>query len=505
MLSTHVGELIDEEHISAFDGAENVVLPHPSLAELRDLSAALPLRVAAVHDAGRIVALAVCCVEAVRVHGIHLRAYRMFSATMHDYTRLYARDGSVLHGLLDTIRRDARACCADAVCLNNVLVPNGADALPVGKTTTNKTTLFIARNDPKGWNGISTKKSVRHAWNKVEKLHGFRVEHMERALTREAVELLAAMHRERWQFEGAYSAFERPGRIDEYLTHPANKVLTRVWIGEEIICCYYGMLYGDTLLWHTALINIKYLDYSPLQILLAATAQYAQRTNLTTLDFGLGEEGYKARFGNAVRTSYLLLLPLTAKGFLAHTIRTMGLHRATKQALSRLRPVASRAKASLMAKHAAVVWFELDCMDNAAPLSPPLQLALIDSYEDFIDFGRAHGIETRRYQYQRFKTGSIFAALHDGTSALSHAWLAQEDTFFVGEIQRAIPTRGMRIIYDPFTPPQHRHKGYYKTLLQVLIRTFSGGRLSTFAVATNKSSLSVILSVGFIETAVYRG
>ena len=505
MLSKRVGELIDEEHISAFDGAEPTVLPHPSLAELRDLSASLPLRVAAVRDAGRIVALAVCCVEAVRVHGIHLRAYRMFGATMHDYTRIYARDGSALRGLLDTIRRDARACCADAVCLNNVLVPNGADALPVGKTTTDKTALFLARNDAKGWKGISTKKSVRRHWNNAEKLPGFRVEHMERALTREAVEQLAAMHRERWQFEGAHSVFERPGRIDEYLTHPTNKLLTRVWIGDEIICCHYGMLYGDTLLWHTPLINIKYLDYSPLEILLAATTQYAQRTNLTTLDFGLGEEGYKARFGNAVRTSYLLLLPLTAKGFLAHTIRTMGLHRATKQALSRLRPVASRAKASLMAKRAAVVWFELDCIGNAATLSPPLQLALIDSYEDFIDFSRVHGIETRRYQYERFKTGSIFAALHKGTSALSHGWLTQEDPFFLREIQRAIPTRGMRMIYDAFTPPQHRHKGYYTTLLQALIRAFSGERLSIFAAATNKPSLSVIRRVGFIETAVYRG
>jgi CelD/BcsL family acetyltransferase involved in cellulose biosynthesis len=487
MLSTRVGELIDEEQISAFDGAENAELPHPSLAELRDLSAALPLRVAAVRDAGRIVALAVCCVEAVR-----------------DYTRLYARDGSALHGLLDTIRRDARACCADAVCLNNVLVPNGADALPAGKTTPDKTALFLARNDPKGWNGISAKKSVRRHWNNAEKLPGFRVEHMERALTREAVEQLAAMHRERWQFEGAYSVFER-SRIDEYLTHPANKVLTRVWIGEEIICCHYGMLYGDTLLWHTPLINIKYLDYSPLEILLAATAQYARRTNLSTLDLGLGEEGYKARFGNAVRTSYHLLLPLTAKGFLAHSIRTTGLHRAAKQALSRLRPVASRAKASLTAKRAVVVWFELDCIDNGATLSPPLQLALIDSYEDFIDFSRTHGIETGRYQYQRFKTGSIFAALHEGTSTLSHGWLSQEDPFFLGEIQRAIPTKGMRMIYDAFTPPQHRHKGYYKTLLQALIRAFRGERLCIFAAATNKSSLSVIRRVGFMETAVYRG
>jgi hypothetical protein len=33
----------------------------------------------------------------------------MFGGTMHDYTRLYARDGSALHGLPDTIRREARA------------------------------------------------------------------------------------------------------------------------------------------------------------------------------------------------------------------------------------------------------------------------------------------------------------------------------------------------------------------------------------------------------------
>jgi CelD/BcsL family acetyltransferase involved in cellulose biosynthesis len=214
-----------------------------------------------------------------------------------------------------------------------VLVPNGADALPAGKNTTDKTALFLAQNDPKGWSGISAKKSVRRHWNNAEKLPGFRVGHMERALSREAVEQLAAMHRERWQFEGAYSVFERPGRIDECLTHPANKVVTHVWIGEEIICCHYGMLYGDPLLWDTPLVNIKSLDYSPLKILLAATAQYARRTNLTTLDLGLGEEGYKARFSNAVRTSYLLLLPLTAKGLLAHKIHTTGLHRVAKQAV----------------------------------------------------------------------------------------------------------------------------------------------------------------------------
>ena len=61
MRPAEVGELIEEEHIA---------LPHPSLAELRELSLALPLHVMPVRQTGRIVALAVCCLQAVRVHGV---------------------------------------------------------------------------------------------------------------------------------------------------------------------------------------------------------------------------------------------------------------------------------------------------------------------------------------------------------------------------------------------------------------------------------------------------
>ena len=52
MVSADVAELIYEEHISVFDCAEHTSLPHPSLAELRDLSLALPLRVEAVRMHG---------------------------------------------------------------------------------------------------------------------------------------------------------------------------------------------------------------------------------------------------------------------------------------------------------------------------------------------------------------------------------------------------------------------------------------------------------------------
>jgi hypothetical protein len=159
----------------------------------------------------------------------------------------------------------------------------------------------------------------------------------------------------------------------------------------------------------------------------------------------------------------------------------------------------------LIAKRTTVVWFDLDCTSEGSSLPSPLQLALIGKYEDFVDFSRTHGIEIHRYQHLRFKAGSTFAALHTDTAALCYGWLTREDPFFVGEIQRAIPIRGARLIYDAFTPPPLRRKKYFEMLLQALIRGFSGERLTIFSATTNEPSLSAIRRVGFLETAVYRG
>ena len=500
-------QIIDDECIAIFDSNSPHIQPHPTVNELQCLSVVLsaPLRIVKVRKNGVLVALAICSLQHAQVNGLHLFTYELFGTNLHDYVRLFVVDNESLIYLIKVLGKDAKRCKADAVYLKNVLVPGLDNIFLKNVFTINETALFLADNDNFLWNSIISKKSLKRHWNKIRSLPNFRVVHKESTITQKDVEELAALHRERWRFEELPSAFEKIGRIDEYLSYVQNKVITYIFLDSEIVCMHYGMRYGNTLLWHTPIINIKYLDYSPIEILLTATAQFCQSNNIKTLDFGLGDESYKNRFVNAKRFSYEKLLPITPKGYFAHILRSTGINKHAKEGINYLLQKALYAKRQFFALTSSVIWFEAIGIQVPAKNECSIKCVLIDSYMSFVDFCREKRIHIYRYQYKRFKDGAVFAALCNYQGVLSYGWVNQCSTFKIGEIQRELNFTEARLLYDFVTPLEFRNKGNYTTLLINLLRSFPGERLAIYSLKTNIPSIAAIKKAGFIEISSHKG
>ncbi len=504
MYRTEISAAIDDE-CRDLQLVEDQNFPSASLDEIIELGAVCEetLRVVKIYAGVDLVGVAVSFVEYARVHGVSVKAYRLFGHKMHDYNRVYALNRDVVGRLLEVLRKDAMACGADVVLLDSLLPPPSTDELTRYSGTLRKQLrIFDATLDPLGWNGISGKKSVKRHVKMVASLAGYKVESSVGELTKRDIEMIAKLHVERWHFDDVASAFENPRRIQEYFCHTNNKVLTRISVGNEILCCHYGMIYGKTLLWHTPLINVKYLDFSPLEVLLAETASFCNQRGLTCLDLGLGDEAYKDRFANTSRTVYEVLIPVSLRGRILYSIRCNGHPETVKRALGSARQYLTRTRDCIVKMATRIYWYEKNVSAAGNPNCGNLSFSIVDDYKVFVDFCRAHMFQIRRFHYQRFRTGCFFAALHDERSIFSYGWGNRNDEFHIGEIGQTALIAGRTILFDFYTPPEFRRRGHYTMLLNNISKSLPSQTLAIFARADNHASIKAIENAGFKRTAI---
>ncbi|MCU0784780.1 MAG: GNAT family N-acetyltransferase, partial [Verrucomicrobia bacterium] len=420
-LRTTIQSFIDDECLGIEGTISAAPLPHPSVAELRELANVCKpeLRVVKIHDDTRLVGMALCCLTGISIHGVRARAYKLFGGHVHDYTRLYASDRYAFAHLLEQIRLDAQVCGADVADLGNLLIPHDADLIPSAYLSSFPVCIFDAARSGTGWRQTMEKKNGQREWKRAARLPGFHAETTVGTISRTQVEALARLHRERWHFDGQPSAFDNPRRVEEYLCHPANKILTSVSGNGEILACHYGMVYGDLLIFHTPVVNVKYLDISPLKLVLYATAQYCHDAGLRYLDFGLGSEEYKESYANTSRIIHNVLFPVSGKGKLVQLLRLHGRPAAIKALLGRIRERAARIKKSVGKRISPTRWYEAE---GAAFEGSHHQLSCFDTYGTFVDFSRKHGMPVYRQHYRRYKENAFFLVLHDGNNILAHAW-----------------------------------------------------------------------------------
>jgi CelD/BcsL family acetyltransferase involved in cellulose biosynthesis len=494
---------LDDESIAAVSTWRSCGLPHPSVAELRDLARIAPLpalRVVKVHDGHHLSALAICYVERAVIHGVPVTAYRSFGDKLYDYTRLYAANWHALTCLIEHLRKDARKCGADVVDLKHQLVPEWLDAIPARYRSVTETKLFDAQLAPGGWHEILERNSIQRKWKKAAKQPGYRSETITGTFTRQNLEELAVLHRERWRFAGVRSAFENPRRLEEYLCHPANKVLTKVMLNGEMLCCHYGMLYENLLLWHTPVINVKYLDFSPLKILIAETAQFCSHKGVRYLDLGLGDESYKDYSANATRRVYEIMMPETPKGLMLYLLHRHGRPERVKTALLHLRGAVRVIKRAFAARLSRIYWY--DSIGSERAEEPRHSVRIIHSYEDFVDFSRQHEMPILKYRYKRFKDGCFFIVLHNACEALSYGWGRRGTDFYVEEIDQKLFLGDRTLLFDFETPERFRRNGYYTELLVASRKMLSNHHLAIFARSDNDASNKGIRKAGFCRTAL---
>jgi len=293
-------------------------------------------------------------------------------------------------------------------------------------------------------------------------------------------------------------------RVDLYCAHRTNKVLTILWDGSEIIATHYGMILGQTFLFHTPAINIKYLDLSPLQILLYEIAAFCQNSHLSALDFGLGDEEYKKRFSNSSREVGYAIIPLSLKGrickYVSSNVDTGTLKTRTVNFLRKIKVTTRR----IMDWRREIIYYAMDesskqnqDIPNGIPMDG-FSLTVIADCSSLVSLFRNNDMEIKRHHCNRIRAGSVLFCLIGNGRIHSFGWGTKESVFYVSEINRNIANVRKMLLYDFVTLPALRGRGYYAMLLRNISTALAGENLAIFADKGNVSANRAILRAGFL-------
>ncbi len=464
----------------------------PSFRELDTLAAidGIIKRVVTVYDnKDALVGCAVCCVEHRRHHGVNLKAYTLFGYHLHDYNRIYCIDKEAMEVLKKAAVRDAKENHCDIVIWESIpaeLVPEGM--LP----RDSEMKIFSASDSSDGWRELYNRKSVKRFINKAKKVGDYAVEIVDGEVSDALMDELKSFHISRWTFAQSGSVFSsNPNRISEYRAETANKHYLRILIDGELLACHYGMKYGNALLWHTPVINPKYLELSPLRLLLAETARYCERNGLEMIDFGLGDEAYKYGYCNKARLTCNFYKPLTLKGYAATMIGRLPKNFVIRCAKA-AKYAAVKCKSTVFKPN--VVFYE---HHNRALAEVDGDFKVINSWCEFYDFTTAHNFQPLKWHHDRFLHDSTtsFIALADEDAIYSYGWVSNATSFVVGENGETVDLGNNICLYDFVTPSEHRNKGYYTRLLK-LANAFFGDTM-IYAKKNNAPSRKAIERSGF--------
>ncbi len=391
----------------------------PGFAELNELAKVdgIDKRVIVIRNGEQIEACAVCNVENRRHHGIHLKVYALFGYLLHDYCRILCKSAKAMNALKRAAINDAKQLGCDIIIWNNIpteLVPDGT--LPIRT----EIKLFTASENEQGWDRFYKSKHVKYLLNKAKKINGsYNVDIIDGFVPDTIMADLAKMHIARWRFAGSGSPFESNcKRIDEYRVNPGNKHYLRIFAGEEIIACHYGMKYGKTLLFHTPIINPKYLDLSPMKLILAETAKYCEAHDLTSIDFGHGDEAYKDGYCTLPRITCGYTKVLTLKGFIAQNIGKFSKLLKNTNFLNHenRRPKTDEGNKLQVSKECSL---NVET-DNAT---------LIDNWIDFCDLSSRLGTDIYKWQFARFhKKEYRYICVIEENQCVAYGWMKLAET-----------------------------------------------------------------------------
>jgi hypothetical protein len=419
----------------------------------------IPQRILVLLQGERCVGLACCQLEDTTLAKVPCRVYGAFGHGFFDYSRLWY-SGDFGADLMRELLADARAQRADIVLLADTLVDDPS-LLDGGSTRAKPTALFDSTKEERGYHPLLSKKSVKRHVNKCKRSFEYQVSHFTGAEIEEsALTEMGKLHIETRRFHGDPSAFERQGAGDRYLASLPQRVLTRVSVNDDTLAYHYGMVFGDTMIWHTPVVNIKYLDYSPLEVLLYETVTYCEHQGYGVLDLGIGDEPYKERFSNASRSVYEYSYPVSLKGKLAQSLRSAKRNPLVERSVTAIANKMRPARATGADCVPEFDRYRLPC--DLLPAIGQLDFAAMTSFGDYVEYCRETGQPIDRPAYERFRSACVcFAA---GVQAC--CW--------VGQAQLAEPSAGDEGQSRPVIKAVHSAGEVNLEILAPLVRAVAG-------------------------------
>jgi hypothetical protein len=435
------------------------------------------------------------CRSKRRVAGVNVHAIEIAARDFYDYVAVL--DEGDLVKLLAAIHNRRQISDADCIILEQII---DANDLSLRKPATHvyRTHKIVAPPDGSLKSLLCRHQSVKRHVRAVRQKFDVVVESIvnQSAILRH-LPSLAKLHVERWSFENIESVFLQPSRIRQYEEAAARALLTRVVVDGEVFAVHYGLMFANTLLWHTPVINVAFLEHSPLEVLMSAVADACDQRKITTIDLGLGYESYKARFANSSERICEYFIPLSWKGQMIAAVRKNLDTQRWREYYDRIFGSALKARIKVLQRLNRVRYFY--CIGNASSRDSTDDYREVSIWRELVTLLRRSGIEVKRYQYDRVRRGHCFLCLLRDSKIVCHGWLsANDDPFVVGETGELIPA-GTTVLYDFFTPEQYRKRGHYTRLLKAITAVRSNEKLCIFALMNNEASIAGIQRAGFVE------
>lgn len=362
-----------------------------------------------------------------------------------------------------------------------------------------KINYFDVRISKNNFEYITNKKSLNRHKKKIIDQNYSVTHYSSDKITKELIDTLAEFHKERWTFDNISSAFNDEKRKINYLADRSNKLLTVIKVNNEVLAMHYGMLYNDNLIWHTPVLNIKFLKYSPIEILLLETAIYCSENKINILDFGLGDEQYKLRFSNQTKLVYTNYFS-SELFVVSKIIPLLLLSKYKNNFIILLRKIREQYNKVLNNKEINILNIESNLYPLPVALSEKISFCSIKKYSALIDCYRKSGDVIKRYHFKRIKNNDIFYCLLLNNKIICYGW-STINPLFLSEINRSLDVGSGVLLYDFYTPKKYRRMGYYQQLLKSIIHSIDADLLVYgFAVNSNIASNKALMKIGFNET-----
>ncbi len=467
-------------------------VPVPRYDELANVAAAGGRHVDGTE--GGLWPLPICRVRR-QVAGFNANVIEVAGRDFYDYVA--ALDQNDIEAILTAARKSDEISGVDCVILDQIVNADGLSASGMASRSC-RTHLIVAPPDGHLSGTLRRHQSLgRHVRSAQRQIGPVTETIHDTSAIRELLPSLGRLHVERWAFENVESAFLEPLRIRQYEAAAERAMVTRVMAGDQILAIHYGLVFGGTLLWHTPVINVAFLDFSPLEILLMSVAESCDQNGIRTIDLGLGDESYKARFSTDNRKVSELIFPLSSKGRLIAAARTRVDADAWRRHCDRVMGVARQARVKVMQKLNRVRFFHSAV--GAQPAMPMDCYREISTWCELVPLLRHSTIEIKRYQYDRIRSGQRFVCVMQDDEIVCYGWVSMKnEPFVVGETGESIPA-GTSVLYDFVTPERHRNRGNYTRLLQAIAAARQNESLCIFALVNNRASLAGIQRAGYVE------
>jgi hypothetical protein len=258
---------------------------------------------------------------------------------------------------------------------------------------------------------------------------------------------------------------------------------------------HVGYVWENTFLYHLPVINIKYIDHWPGEVLMYELFSFAVSRGINVFDFGVGDESYKSRYSSAVEQYGTFLLdkspPLGRVSWferVALRLRRLGSPRALVRRLIR------RKNDKL---NNTVRFYRSSGCDEQH------EYALKEfGYKEYVDFARAQSIRPyglSRGTHDRFRQGWRLLAFCIANVPVSFGWVFEGESVYLAELGESVHiSSGAVWLLDFYTFEAERGKGYYSSLLRAISSEFRKEfPIIIYALESNVPSTRGIEKAGF--------